>query len=416
MSMERRSSKRVGFPVLAALAGLYEKSRAGRTGFVERDFQVDFREVLSCAGCLDGDARAEALEDLDRAEKSGALRLERHRRDPSLISKVRVSPREEPVLFGLLAMPSPADRRRVLSGQFEAASKTKVSDRWQTSWSSCCEAWRQAASAGESIDSFPREDPEATAELLRLVPKLLSWQGESLIRFASCVLCGDSKRLGMLSLKLGPILDKITDGKILALEDLGIFENPRFVLAHGPLRLHWSGRTIDFEPLRGPWRIAMNDILAADAVDACAARCVTVENETTFHELAKLRSGNLLIQTSYPGSATLALLKRLGTRIEFWHFGDSDPDGFDILRDLRERSGLEFRSLDMRFRETPRGPVLTAEERNKIERGLRSPFLTMERAELSRMLEAGHKGSFEQESLGPPTLPRWPFYAESHSS
>ena len=66
-------------------------------------------------------------------------------------------------------------------------------------------------------------------------------------------------------------------------------------------------------------------ILRIRRKDGSARRCLTVENETSFHELAKLRSRELLIRTSYSGSATLALLSKLPNAMEFWHFGDSDP-------------------------------------------------------------------------------------------
>jgi hypothetical protein len=87
-----------------------------------------------------------------------------------------------------------------------------------------------------------------------------------------------------------------------------------------------------------------------------------VENETSFHELAKLESGELLVCTSYPGSATLALLKKLPSALEFWHFGDSDPEGFDILRDLRERSYRPFRALHMKWRDAASCEPLDAED------------------------------------------------------
>jgi hypothetical protein len=112
------------------------------------------------------------------------------------------------------------------------------------------------------------------------------------------------------------------------------------------------------------------DIQRADEVATIARRCLTVENETSFEELAKLRSGELLVQTSYPGSGTLALVHRLPVTMEFWHFGDSDEAGFDILRVLRDKSGRDIESLHM--------------ERGRI--------------------------PFEQESLGRPTKPTWPFY------
>lgn len=118
------------------------------------------------------------------------------------------------------------------------------------------------------------------------------------------------------------------------------------------------------------FRLSALDISRADEVITSAKRCLTVENETSFHELAKLQSGELLIQTSYPGSGTLSLLNRLPSILEFWHFGDSDEAGFDILDNLRKKSGRDFKPLHM-----VRGKV-----------------------------------PFEQEAMGRPNLSEWPFY------
>ena len=77
-------------------------------------------------------------------------------------------------------------------------------------------------------------------KLLTLLPQLLAWEGESLVRFTSCVLCGDSKTLESLAAmdrdgefrdklrgKLGRLLEEITSGQIRSLDDLGILPNPR---------------------------------------------------------------------------------------------------------------------------------------------------------------------------------------------
>jgi hypothetical protein len=93
------------------------------------------------------------------------------------------------------------------------------------------------------------------------------------------------------------------------------------------------------------------DLSRVTGIETDATRCLTIENETVLLELAKLQSGVILIGTNgYPGIATLMLLNALPQRLEFWHFGDSDPAGFDILRDLRERSKSDFGSLHMRYR------------------------------------------------------------------
>jgi hypothetical protein len=370
-------------PVLKSLARLFARTQAGRRGSGSLDFQPDLKVVLREASCEDGDERNQALQDLEDAEAFGLLQLERHRRDPELILKVRVPLANEEVLFARVGEPSPAQRRQALAKLFEIAGQSEVPELWRAGWTAFCSRMTNAALSGHALAPFDRENATANTELLALLPKLLAWNGESLVRFASCVLCGDSKRLeelgavekdgdlkGRLRGKLGRLLDDITGGQIRSLDDLGIVPNPRFILLHGPLQLLLDGKWLDFGHLHGSFRLAESDIERAEQVVTAAARCLTVENETSFHELAKLNSGELLVQTSYPGSGTLAFIKRLPSTLEFWHFGDSDDAGFDILRVLRERSGHEIRPLHM-------------------ERG---------------------RAQFEQESLGRPKHGKWPYY------
>jgi len=168
------------------------------------------------------------------------------------------------------------------------------------------------------------------------------------------------------------LLEDITGGEIRTLDDIGIISNPRSVLVHGPLKLCLDGAWLDFGILHGSFRLSQTDIEHAEKIETSSLRCTTIENETTFHELAKLQSGELLICTSYPGSGTVALLRRLPPNIDCWHFGDSDEPGFEILRVLRDKSGRDFRPLHMQAGRIP----------------------------------------FEQESLGRPTHKTWPFYRQ----
>jgi hypothetical protein len=348
------------------------------------DFQPELKAVLRVADSSDGEARDQALKDLAEADLAGLLKLERHRRDPEIILKIRFPLANEVALFEQVGEISPTARRQNLAQQLAQASHLEVPVQWQTLWKQFCERTAQTALSGGDIAPLEREDLAANLELLTLASQLLAWEGESLVRFASCVLCGNSKRLedlaatekegelqGKLRGKLGRLLDNITDGQIKVLDDLKITPNPRFVLMAGPLRLRLQGQWLDFSPLRGAYRLALEDVERADEIATTSQRCLTVENETSFHELAKLKSGELLIQTSYPGSGTLCLLKRLPAGMEFWHFGDSDEAGFDILRVLREKSGRDFQPLHMQPRKVP----------------------------------------FEQESLGRPNKETWPFYS-----
>ncbi len=369
--------------VVEALGQLYSASTAGTSATSERDFLVDLKKLLQTADCEDGDEREEALTQL-RQLHGHVLQLEGPRRDADIIHQVRVRREQEDALFSLIGEVSPTQRRTALARQFADAMALTVPERWRDEWSSWCRRMSEAARAGNTVAPFDREATPENAALLKLLPRLLAWDGESLVRFASCVLCGTSKELesqaakekdgefrNKLRGKLGRVLEEITGGQIRALDDLGILPNPRFALIHGPLRLRLDGAWLDLGLLHGPFRLSQQDLERAEVVETSARRCLTVENETSFHELAKLRSGELLVQTSYPGSGTLALLRRLPAALEFWHFGDSDEAGFEILRVLQEASDRDFQPLHM-------------------QRG-RMPF--------------------EQESLGRPNQRTWPFYS-----
>ena len=373
--------------ILQVLAGQFASRKAGRTGAATNRPTFQLTKLLEAASCAEGEARELAEEDLKEAERLGVLeRVPFHPRDPGRIEKIRVPVEQETALFTIAGLPSPTQERAALAAQFVAAAEATVPDCWNTAWLGWCERMRLAALAGRPVEPFDRHPTDDNTKLLMLLPQLLAWRGESLVRFASCVLCGDSKALESLSQvepdgplrgkmrgKLGRLLEDITAGEIRTLDDIGILPNPRFALVHGPLKLNFAGAWLDLGQLQGAFRLAEADIVRASGVETDAKRCLTVENEATFHELAKLQSGELLIQTSYRGYGTLKLLERLPHAMEFWHFGDSDQAGFDILRDLRERSGRDFQALHMEPGRIPH----------------------------------------EQEALGRPSSSKWPFYNHS---
>jgi len=370
---------------LLALSRIYEQRTAGRTGKASRDVLVDLEALLAEAGCAEGDARALAERQLIEAEILGLIeRVPLHRRDRSHIHQIRFSPAKERAFYDYLEQPSPSAQREALAAQFTSAIHQEVLPRWQTAWREWCVRMAKDSRSGGATVPFDRTATAANEELLSLLAKLLRWEGESMVRFASCVLCGDSKKLeslssleregertGQLQGKLGRLLSEITDGQITSLDDLGIIATPRSVLLHGPLIVMSASGILDLGLLQGPFRLSAVDLDRCTGITTSATRCLTVENETTFCELAKLDSGVLLICTSYPGSDTVKLLKLLPTSLEFWHFGDSDTAGFDILRVLREKSGKDFQSFLMQEGRIP----------------------------------------CEQESLGRPQSKAWPFYS-----
>lgn len=400
--------------IASYLAERFRKSKAGRTGTASRDVILIFKDLLEANGARHGPERAGAIREIEHLEDLGIVVLERHRRDPAAILKVRLPIDRAEVLFAHLGEAGPKEERALLARLFEEAGKRTVPGIHARGWRAFCADFAEAALVGRSIQPFDRADPGQIREILTALPAILAWRGESYLRFASSILFGDSKRLEALRSRIESCLQLITDGSAGCLPDFGILEHDRSLLLHGPLALCFGADSVDLNLLESPVRISASELRRA-TIAAAATRCLTVENAAMLHELAKRRSGVLLASSGSEGgfanSAVITFLQTLPTRIDLWHFGDSDPKGFEILADLRARTGREIRSLHMRFHANAMpAPPLTSEDEKTIDRLLASQFLAPEESQqLQNMRAAKTKGRFEQESLGHPGA-EWPFY------
>lgn len=392
-------------PAAQLLAGRFRASAAGRTNSAKRDLIFPWIELLKSSGCQQGSARHEAVRDFEELEKLGVVVLERHRRDRSEILKVRLPPGNAPALFEKLGSASPESERAALAGIFRGASRMAVPARFQAGWEAFCSTMAEASESGAPLKPFDRAKPAQTVRILRALPVILGWEGESLVRFASAQIFKDSKFLESVCPRVETCLARITGAAACSLADFGILQSERSFLVHGPLTLRFATGHLELGLLENPIRLAAADLRRA-RIETRATRCVTVENFAMLLELAKKHCGAILASSGSEGgfanSAVIAFLQALPTSVAVSHFGDSDPKGFDILRDLRERSGCEIGSLHMEYRpsEVPENP-LSPEDLKTIQRLVSSPFLTpAEKCELEKLRAAGDKGDFEQESLG----------------
>lgn len=401
-------------PVLIKLAEMYEESAAGRHGGGKLDFQPLIEDLLTEAGCGEGEARELAEADLRAARDAGVIQLVPiHRRAPDHFGKLRLAPDKEASFFAWIGLASPTQKRAQWAALFDEAAEWQVPERLMEAWQSFCHRRAQAAMNWRDMKPFDRKDIAGGRELLALLPRLLAWEGRNLVRWVSSVICEQSKFLERRQKTLELLLADASANLAPTFESLGILPVPPGVMFHGPLRLRIGSEWRDFRDLHGPATLSGADVERVSACECEARRCLTVENVTPFRSLAALHSGELLIHTSYANKATLDLiehLRALSSPPEFWHFGDTDPSGFHILADLRERSGIPFRSFHMSFRtsKSPNANRLTERERCLV--GELISKMPAERAALERILSEQNKGAFEQEGLNPPKYRSWPYY------
>ena len=387
--------------VLHQLASLYRKSKAGKGQAQSEFFLIDYEKFLRFAKWDDGDERewAEAELAVTAAQSGGLLVIDRHRRSHEP-ERIRLAiPQGEVWLFERIQECSPSQQRSELAGFFKSVSRVDdIPHLWESSWFDYFQKLATKALEGRSVLPFKREQATYNQELLQALTGVIAWRDESLIRYASAVICGQSKRLGDLESALVAVLEAITGEPTL--ESFGILHKPRSVTLHGPLKLCLNGEVVDFSHLPGPISISESNLTQSSEVScADASFCLSVENEDVFHELAKRNPGVLLILTSYPGSAVRCLYARLPERVRCYHFGDSDPSGFDILRDLREKTKRPVQAFLMDYQPASPAVPLSSHDQQLLRSLLADSQLSDLHTTLQDIEQSRDKGKFEQEHI-----------------
>ena len=247
---------------MRTLAQVYERSVAGRTGQASRFCRIPFVDLTRDAECADGDALEVGRATLTELSNTGIVRLRHPRRDQSTIVAVEIDPSREEELFAMLDRESPSDRREQLAAIFARGESWEAPQRFQSGWKQTCRRFAQAAKTGGALAPFSRADLDYTAELLRVGFELLHWNRESLVRFASCQLLGNSKQLEQYRSALETTLSIVTDGEVTDLAQLGILDNPRSCILAGPMLMRFAEGTADLQSLRGPITLSLADVRA----------------------------------------------------------------------------------------------------------------------------------------------------------
>ncbi len=406
-------------PIFAVLARIYEDSQAGRTGRGVNDVQPTFEQV--CAEfekanhrVLEGDAYELAMEELNTAHGQ-VLELEwAHKRARTTLRKIRLSPAREREFYEWIVRESPTIRREKWAALFREAAAWEVPERWRAEWAEFCARRADSARCWQEMKPFRVMQMTRGNLMLGFTARLLAWEGRRLVRYASHELTGDSKRLERWQGSLQMLLSKVTDGAVRDFETHGLLPMPRVATLHGPLRL-WKGDrlALDAAQLADAATLSTEDIASAARIETAALRCLIIEGKAPFLEIAKLRSGVLLVWSSFPNSATVALLKRLHAAhpaVAFFHHGDTDPAGFDILHDLRQQTGIPIRAHHMRPADSAEPKDLTPNERTRLAALLDDPLMAEEHADIDALLKSGRKGNFEQERHREPPQAKWPFF------
>lgn len=198
--------------------------------------------------------------------------------------------------------------------------------------------------------------------ILRLLKYVLGNNRDIMERELSVAVLGDTKLFeksyksricsiieehGELELDLSA-LDKKEKEKVI-LEEYQVFSNPSYIFFKGNVDIHYiDGSYISVTP-DNPIAILSETIERIEMIKVNSNRIVTVENLTSYNRMNDNKS-TFIYLSGYHNTAKQRFLKKIAeynSDASWFHFGDIDPDGYYILKNLVEKTRISFVPLYM---------------------------------------------------------------------
>lgn len=394
-------------------------ARGGQTPRI-KNFHRNWERLLAASDIVSAVDRKVAVGEAEEAERLGRVKLLRQR-NRKAIQRIELLPEGERWLCALTNQRSPDELRQQSLAAVHAAT-AREHPRLPELWAKWCEDLAGKCNAGKSARPFLWKSPEDVQTLLDWVYRLTSydWSEGALVREASTRMgLENSKQLERHHLAVEACLGQLF-GRRTTLESLGIELTDSRVDISGVLTLHFdNGEPQVINELEDRYMLSLHDLERARRATTTAVRLLTVENsKTTFRRLVSenARGDTLFVASSFPTRALLRLLALLpADNFPVYHFGDTDPTGFLILSKLREGTRRPIIPFLMEWRPWSEKRPLSSRDREILPGLLTNRFLADVRAQVEQFTKTGCKGDYEQENLGLPNLPRWPFYSRAEA-
>lgn len=201
---------------------------------------------------------------------------------------------------------------------------------------------------------------DVAINILELLKYVLGNNSDIMERELSVAVLGDTKlfeksyksRICSIIEEYGELdlssLDKKEKEKAI-LEEYQVFSNPSYIFLKGNVEIHYiDGSSISITP-DNPLAILSEAITRIEIIKVNSNRIVTVENLTSYNRINDNKS-TFIYLSGYHNTAKQRFLKKIAENnsgVSWFHFGDIDPDGYFILKNLVEKTGISFVPLYM---------------------------------------------------------------------
>lgn len=190
----------------------------------------------------------------------------------------------------------------------------------------------------------------------------------------------DSKYFEQIESRIAKVFRQFSDeysemDTLELLAEYGIYRTPDYVYFKGDARISISEEEVDLSRLKQGIGISGEDLAGIRFSDLSRIRkVITIENLTSFFRYWE-KDSLFIYLGGYHNRIRRTLLKKVYETIpnaKYYHFGDIDAGGFDILLDLRKKTGIPFMSYHMNLDTLKQyrqyGKCLTETDRKRLKK------------------------------------------------
>lgn len=211
-------------------------------------------------------------------------------------------------------------------------------------------ASRERLSKNKSVEYYDGSH-EDYRDLLEAVKKVFLNEQEIYIRDFSIAIFADSKRMEQLKAKVQSFLFIYGsyEEKEHVLEECGIVSTPTYVAVKGNGILVLGKQQIDLSALNGDIALSTETIKELAKVKVLGKRVITVENMTSFHDYSNQEDFVIYLGGFHNKvkREMIQFLYSMNQSKSYYHFGDIDAGGFYIFEHLCDKTGVNFKLLNM---------------------------------------------------------------------
>ena len=203
---------------------------------------------------------------------------------------------------------------------------------------------------------------EVAINILNLLKMVLGNTRDIMERELSIAVLGDTKlfeksyrsrvckiieEYGNLELDLSVLDEKEKEKAIL--EEYHVYSNPSYVFFKGYVEIYYEDGSSIIATSNNPIAISSEVIDRIRMIKINSKQIVTVENLTSYNRINDSES-TFIYLSGYHNNAKQRFLKKIAEHnggVSWYHFGDIDPDGYYILKNLIAKTGIRFMPLYM---------------------------------------------------------------------